>query len=70
MKNSEPRLVSSKGANGGTAPEALPKLTSMPRGLRQASEIWKVSLPTESYTTGTPWPPVISRTRATTSSLL
>ena len=52
----------------GTAPLALPKLTNMPRGARLFSDISKVSLPTLSYTTGTPAPPVSSRTRAGTSS--
>ena len=51
-------------SNGVTFPEALPKLTIRPSGFRQSSEARNVSLPTESYTTGTPAPPVISRTRA------
>ena len=46
--DSEPRRVSSSGATGGTAPEALPKLTMRPRGSRQSSESKKVSLPTPS----------------------
>ena len=52
------------GRTGGTGPEALPKLTIRPKGIRQSSEPSKVSLPTESYTTLTPAPPVISRTRS------
>ena len=54
--------------NGGTGPDALPKLASSPNGRRQSSERSKVSLPIESYTTFTPLPPVISFTRATKSS--
>ncbi|MNC87970.1 hypothetical protein D3C83_37490 [compost metagenome] len=50
--------------NGGTAPEALPKLAIRPSGDRQSSESMKVSLPTPSYTTGTPLPLVISFTRS------
>jgi len=52
------------GANGATGPLALPKLTIRPKGRRQSSDCSKVSLPTESYTTFTPCPPVISFTRA------
>ena len=55
-------------SNGVTFPEAFPKLTISPSGFRQSSEARKVSLPTESYTTGTPAPPVISRTRLAMSS--
>ena len=58
------------GANGGTGPEALPKLAIRPKGCRQSSDLSQVSLPTESYTTFTPLPPVISLTRAAKSSLL
>ena len=53
---------------GGTAPEALPKLAITPSGARQSSESMNVSLPTPSYTTGTPLPLVISRTRPTLGS--
>src|SRR5437868_5803494 len=48
---------------GGTAPEALPKLTMSPSGERQSSESMNVSLPTPSYTTGTPLPFMIAFTR-------
>ena len=48
-----------------TAPEDCPKSTMSPRGARQSSEAKKVSLPTESYTTGTISPLVISLTRST-----
>ena len=51
-------------SSGSGLPEALPKLTSMPRGSRQSSESRKVALPTESYTTDTPRPAVSSRTRS------
>jgi VWFA-related protein len=57
------------GSNGATGPEALPKLASRPKGARQSSDFSKVSRPTESYTTFTPRPPVISFTRAAKSSL-
>ena len=57
------------GANGATGPEALPKLAMRPKGERQSSDLSQVSLPTESYTTFTPWPLVMSRTRATKSSV-
>ena len=43
-----------------TGPEALPKSTSRPRGCTQSSDFMKVSLPTESYATGTFFPFVIS----------
>ena len=55
-------------SKGGTGPEALPKLTMRPSAARQSSEPSKVAFPTESYTTGTPAPPVISRTRFAKSS--
>jgi len=55
-------------SNGVTLPDELPKLTSSPSGFKQSSEARKVSFPTESYTTGTPTPPVISRTRFAMSS--
>ena len=48
VRYSEPRRDSSSGANGGTGPEELPKLTMRPRGRRQSSERSKVSSPTES----------------------
>ena len=35
-------------SNGGTGPEALPKLAIRPSGSRQSSEAGKVSLPTPS----------------------
>jgi hypothetical protein len=57
------------GANGGTGPLALPKLAIRPKGRRQSSDLSQVSLPTESYTTFTPWPPVMSFTRAAKSSV-
>ena len=55
---------------GATGPEALPKLAINPNGRRQLRDLSKVSLPTESYTTFTPLPPVISFTRASKSSVL
>ena len=68
--NSEPRDASSLSENGGTGPDALPKLTISPSGCRQSSEPMKVSLPIESYTTGTFSPLVISLTRSTKFSVL
>ena len=35
-------------SNGGTGPDALPKLTNRPRGDRQSSDAGNVSLPTPS----------------------
>ena len=46
-----------------TGPELVPLLTSEPRTCRLPSEAISVSCPTESKTTGTPRPPVSSRTR-------
>ena len=46
-----------------TGPDAVPLLICAPRGCRQSSEACRVSLPTESNTTGTPLPCVILRTR-------
>src|SRR5215472_8067217 len=60
--------MSSRSGTGGTGPEALPKLTIRPRGLRQSSELWNVAAPTESYTTGTPLPPVSALTRSANGS--
>jgi len=48
VANSEPWLLSSASANGGTGPDALPKLTNRPRGRRQDSEPGNVVLPTPS----------------------
>ena len=45
---SEPFGPRMPGANGGTTPEALPKLAISPNGRRQSSDFSKVSLPTES----------------------
>jgi hypothetical protein len=45
---SEPLAPSMPGANGGTGPEALPKLAIRPKGRRQSSDLSQVSLPTES----------------------
>ena len=70
MINKEPREANSFNEKGGTGPEAEPKLTKVPKGERQSSEPIKVSLPIESYTTGTPLPSVISLTRSTKFSLL
>ena len=53
---------------GATAPDALPKLAIKPNGAKQSSDLSQVSLPTESYTTFTPFPPVISFTLAWKSS--
>ena len=70
VRYSEPLGPSWPGANAGTGPEALPKLAIRPKGRRQSSDLSQVSLPTESYTTFTPLPPVISFTRAAKSSRL
>ena len=67
---SEPLGPSEPGAKGGTGPDALPKLAIRPKGRRQFRLPSQVSLPTESYTTFTPWPPVMSFTRATKSSFV
>jgi hypothetical protein len=45
---SEPFCASSSMSNGGTGPDALPKFTNMPRGLRQSSDAGNMSLPTPS----------------------
>ena len=66
---SEPLAASTPSSTGGALPEALPKLASRPKGCSTSSERSKVSLPTESYTTFTPAPPVICLTRSTKSSL-
>ncbi len=68
VTNSEPFLASRRGANGATGPDALPKVTIMPRGRSEAIEPSHVSAPTESYATATPAPSVISATRSATSS--
>ena len=65
---SEPLEASKPMSSGSTLPDALPKLATRPNGLRQSSDFKNVSLPTESYTTLTPLPPVMSFTRATKSS--
>ncbi len=39
--NSDPFCCNSDGLNGGTGPDALPKLTNMPRGRRQSSDAGK-----------------------------
>ena len=65
VRKREPRRDSSSGSKGSAGPEALPKATIVPRRARQRREPSKVALPTESYTTGTPAPPVISRTLST-----
>ncbi len=63
MTYSDPFAASRFRSKAATGPEPLPNTASSPRGLRQSSDPMKVSLPTESYTTGTFWPPVISFTR-------
>jgi hypothetical protein len=45
-------ILERKSAIGSIGPEAPPNVTINPRGLRQSSERKKVSLPTESKTTG------------------
>jgi hypothetical protein len=45
---SDPFCASSMRLNGGTDPDALPKLTNVPRGDRQSSDAGNVSLPTPS----------------------
>ena len=45
---SEPFGLSRPRLNGGTGPDALPKLASSPNGRRQSSDFSKVSLPTPS----------------------
>ncbi|CKT54972.1 Uncharacterised protein [Mycobacterium tuberculosis] len=67
---SEPLEASVPRFTGGTGPEPLPNTASRPKGRRQSIEPSKVSLPTESYTTFTPLPPVISFTRAAKFSVL
>src|SRR5215203_5374274 len=52
VKYSDPFWARMLRSIGSTAPEDCPKSTS-PRGARQSNEAEKVSLPTESYTTGT-----------------
>jgi hypothetical protein len=44
----EPFWASTPSSNGGTGPDAFPKLTSNPRGRRQSSEPANVLFPTES----------------------
>src|SRR6185503_11768018 len=69
VTKSEPLNARTPRFTGGTGPEALPKETTRPRGRRQSSVPSQVTLPTPSYTTGTPLLPVISLTRFTKSSL-
>ena len=45
VRYSEPLAPSMPGANGGTGPEALPKLASNPKGRRQFRLPSKVSRP-------------------------
>src|ERR671918_47238 len=68
VANSEPRVARSSKRTPSTGPEAFPKETIRPRGDKQSREAIHVSLPTESYTTGTPAPSVSARTRLGTSS--
>src|SRR5262245_52844915 len=70
VRYSDPLGPRIPGENGGTGPDALPKLAIRPNGRRQPSEPSNVSLPTESYTTLTPLPPVIALTRSTKFSVL
>jgi hypothetical protein len=69
VTDSEPFIASSVTSRI-TGPEVVPLLTSVPFFCRQSSEPMKVSLPTESYTTGTFLPPVISLTRSGKFSLV
>ena len=61
---SEPWAFRRCRSKGGTWPEAPPKSTSVPRIFEASRDPSKVSLPMPSYTTSTPRPSVISRTRA------
>jgi len=65
-----PSLPTAIGMEGAGVVEALPKVTIMPNRLRHSIEPSKVALPTPSKTTGTPAPPVMSRTPSTKSSSL
>src|SRR6185436_254870 len=65
VTKSEPLEARMPRFTGATGPEALPKVTISPRGRRQSSEPSQVALPTPSYTTGTPLPPVSALTCST-----
>jgi hypothetical protein len=66
---SEPLAPRMPGANGGTGPDGIAEAGQQAEGRSTFRLPSKVSLPTESYTTFTPLPPVMSLTRATKSSL-
>ena len=68
MTNTEPAALSRCRSNGGTCPLAPPKSASIPRGRSEPSDASKVALPTPSYATATPTPPVASRTAAANSA--
>ena len=55
---------------GGTFPEAFPNKIIIPKLFRQSKDLKKVVFPTESITTGTPWPLVIFITESTKSEEL
>ena len=48
VRNSDPFAASKLTSSGSGLPDALPKPTSIPRGLKQSRESMKVDLPTES----------------------
>jgi len=68
VTTSDPLTASCIASIGGTGPDAVPKQTSRPRRASESSEDAKVACPMLSNTTGTPAPPVSSRTRSATFS--
>ena len=56
------------GGNAGTAPDALPKETKMPRLASTSMDVSQVARPMPSMTAFTPSPPVISITLGTRST--
>jgi hypothetical protein len=67
--NNIKRVETYASANPVTGPDALPKLTILPFLLTTDKQLSNVTLPTESNTTCTPSPPVISSTFFTNTSL-
>jgi hypothetical protein len=61
-------LMKRRGGNAGTAPEAFPKDTKMPRRASTSMEVSQVASPMPSITALTPSPPVISITFGTRST--
>src|SRR6266849_5544714 len=64
---SSARGANSNGSTGSGNPDAFPNCTSVPRGLRTASDPRNVSAPTESKTAATPLPAVNASASATKS---